>query len=285
MKSVRPSVLARLILCLVPRVHPFQFQTSRFLVRRLPSPPRCFPSLPEVVRPPPPTLLRSHTLSASKLDEAPFSSVDAPKNPSPSRVNMAIKAVGSTTTVVVSVTFFVVLAWKRDALMISFFIGSIANGILSKVLKKLINQTRPPELEHADDIHLKPGDKGMPSSHAMSLGFIATFIACNQPWTQIPLAVYAVVSLVYRVQVKLHTWQQVLVGSIVGSGNGFAWFRLCTGGNPWRVNLMRSVTTHLLNENGQLPLPMMIVPLLVGAVTIGSFERRVSSWLNRVKEE
>jgi uncharacterized membrane protein YjjB (DUF3815 family) len=98
---------------------------------------------------------------------------------------MAIKAVGSTTTIVVSGAFFVILAYKRDALvssslpsglvgtarlltntnlssleqMVSFFIGSIANGILSKVLKKIINQTRPPELEQAD-IHLKPSDKG-----------------------------------------------------------------------------------------------------------------------------
>ena len=119
----------------------------------------------------------------------------------------------------------------------------------------------------------------------MSLGFISTFIALNLPWTQIPLAVYAVVSLAYRVQVKLHTWQQVVVGSIFGSFNGFAWFRLCTGDNPWKVNIMSAVTSYFLDENGLLPLPMLIVPILVGAATIGSFERRLGSWLKKGKSE
>jgi membrane-associated phospholipid phosphatase len=198
---------------------------------------------------------------------------------------MAIKAIGSTTTILVSALFFAVLAWKRDALMVSFFIGAISNGILSKVLKRIINQTRPPELEHVNDIHLKPGDNGMPSSHAMSLGFISTFIACNLAWTQIPLALYVVVSLAYRVQVKLHTWQQVAVGSVVGTLNGWTWFRLCTGDNPWNVNVMNALATTILDENGVLPIPFMIVPLVVGAATIGSFERRIGAWLKRSKSE
>jgi hypothetical protein len=36
-----------------------------------------------------------------------------------------------------------------------------------------------------------------------------------------------------------------------------------------------------LNKNGQLPLPLMIVPFIVGAATIGSFERRISSWIKK----
>jgi membrane-associated phospholipid phosphatase len=199
----------------------------------------------------------------------------------PSLVNMAVKVIGSSTTIVVAGLFFLVLLWKRDALMVSFFIGAISNGILSKILKKMINQTRPPELEHVDDIQLKPGDKGMPSSHAMSLGFISTFIACNLSWTQIPLFVYATVSLIYRVQVKLHTWQQVVVGSMVGSSNGFLWYRLCIGDNPWKLHIMNFVKRYFLNENGQLPLPLMIVPFLIGAATIGSFERRISGWIKK----
>lgn len=203
--------------------------------------------------------------------------------PTESLLNMSIKAVGSTTTVLVSGAFFVVLAWKRDALMVSFFIGAIANGILSKVLKKLINQTRPPELlEQAekDKDFLKPNDNGMPSSHAMSLGFLSTFIACNLPPTRIALAVYAIVSLMYRVQVKLHTWHQVVVGSILGSFNGWAWFCLCTGDNTFQVNIMNMLAATIIDEaTGKLPLPYMIVPFVVGAATIGSFERRIGAWI------
>lgn len=197
---------------------------------------------------------------------------------------MAVSLIGSTTTFVVSASFFIVLAWKRDALMVSFFIGSIANGILSKVLKKIIQQTRPPELE-TTDMKIKPSDGGMPSSHAMSLGFIGTFTGLNVPSTQLWLVLYSVFSLAYRVQVKLHTWEQVVVGSIVGSLNGYFWFRLCTGDNPFGVNVMDGVAKHLLNEHGLLPVPMLVVPLLLGAVTVGSLERRISHFLNQRKTD
>lgn len=201
----------------------------------------------------------------------------------PSPPNMIIKAIGSSTTIVVSGLFFLVLLWKRDALMVSFFLGAVSNGVLSKILKKLINQTRPPELEHANDIELKPSDNGMPSSHAMSLGFICTFVACNLPWTQVPLAIYAIVGLLYRVQVKLHTWQQVVVGSIVGTTNGFLWYQLCVGSNPWQIRIMDFVTQHILNKSGQLPLPLMIVPFLVGLATVSSFQRRINAWIKKIQ--
>lgn len=257
-------------LCLVQQALSYQFQKAPSLGQEVRSQPRVCNS--DFIYP----------CLHSTVDEEALISTDALS--AKPLVNMAAKAVGASTSMVVSGAFFVVLTWKRDALLVSFFIGSIANGMLSKVLKRIINQTRPPELEDAD-IHLKPNDKGMPSSHAMSLGFISTFIALNLPWTLIPLAVYAVVSLAYRVQVKLHTWEQVVVGSVLGSFNGYAWFRLCTGDNPWKVNIMHTVTTHVLNENGLLPLPMLAVPLLVGAVTIGSVERRIGHWLRKRKDE
>ena len=83
-------------------------------------------------------------------------------------------AIGGSTSIVVSGSFFVALAYYRDALMITFFIGSIGNAVLGKVLKRILNQERPSELDTVD-MKLKPSDKGMPSSHAMSLGFIGTF--------------------------------------------------------------------------------------------------------------
>ena len=208
--------------------------------------------------------------------------------------NMSIKAIGSTTTIVVSGLFFVVLAYKRNAIMISFFIGAIMNGILSKVLKKLIQQTRPVELYQPPTSSSTsttarpmevPQDHGMPSSHAMSLGFISTFIVCNIMSLQIPLLLYTVASLYYRVQVKLHTYQQVLVGSILGSTNGFLWYRLCTGNNPFNIHIMNLVKKYLFNNQEQLPIPYLIVPLLVGAATIGSFERRISALLRKKKKE
>jgi PAP2 superfamily len=194
---------------------------------------------------------------------------------------MAVGLVGSTTTVAVSGTFFAFLAWKRDALMVSFFIGSIANGILSKLLKRIINQTRPADLDDNSDSNNnnRPSDMGMPSSHAMSLGFIGTFTSLILPWTQLPILLYAVVSLLYRVQIRLHTWQQVVVGSIVGTANGYCWYQLCcTHLVLHPTNGMELVAHHLLNDHGLLPVPMLIVPALVGAMTVGSVERKIRAF-------
>lgn len=199
-----------------------------------------------------------------------------------SLASLTLKAIGGSTTVVVSGAFFVALAWFRDALMVSFFIGAISNGILSKILKRIINQTRPAELAKAD-LKLKPNDNGMPSSHAMALGFISTFTALCVPWAQLLLAFYAMISLIYRVHVNLHTWQQVVVGSVVGSFNGYSWYHLCTGQNPWSINVMDSVTALFLDHTGHLPIPMLVVPALVGAATVSSVERRIRSWWKKIK--
>ena len=203
-----------------------------------------------------------------------------------SLVRMVLKAIGKSTTIAVAGTFFLALAWFRDGLMVSFFIGSVSNAIVSKILKRIINQARPPELEK-EDLKVKPSDNGMPSSHAMSLGFIATFTALciPLPWAKVILAGYAVISLIYRVHVNLHTWQQVVVGSILGSVNGYTWFHLCTGDNPWSINVVDTVSSRFLDETGHLPVSMLIFPALVGAATVSSVERRISAWLKNGKRD
>jgi membrane-associated phospholipid phosphatase len=186
-------------------------------------------------------------------------------------IDMSVSLIGSTTSAAVSLTFFGFLAWQRDALMVTFFIGSIGNGILSKLLKRIINQTRPAELASRALIQRKPTDNGMPSSHAMSLGFIATFTSLCAPWAATPLALYTLISLYYRIQVNLHTWQQVIVGLSVGSMNGYLWHRWCH--TTALLDWVRE--TCLDAHSGLLPVPMLIVPIVLGAVTVGSLERRL----------
>ena len=197
--------------------------------------------------------------------------------------NMLVKMVGSTTSMVVAGTFMGVLAYQRDALMVSFWIGSISNGILSKVLKKLINQERPEDL--SETITLKPSDGGMPSSHAMSLGFIGTFTALHLPsWTILPIGLYTGLSLVYRVQTNLHTWPQIIVGLVVGTSNALVWNSFSHGTNPFNIHVMQWVSQNLLVD-GKLPLPLLAIPALVGLVVVGSFERRIGRWISKRKEE
>ncbi len=116
--------------------------------------------------------------------------------------------------------------------MLTFFIGSILNGITSKILKKFLNQDRPSGFENDSIVKVKPSDKGMPSSHAMSLSFIGVYTAITLCSSEIftstggigtkiatcfALAIYVSISLIYRVKSHLHTTDQVLVGFVVGS--------------------------------------------------------------------
>jgi len=92
------------------------------------------------------------------------------------------------------------------------------------------------------------------------------------------------VSLYYRVRIgKLHTWEQIAVGLLVGTFNGALWHHLCvrdTGGN-----VLSFVTTHLLDEHGVLPWPMLAVPAILGLAVVGSFERRIGRWIKTAKSE
>eukprot|EP00527_Entomoneis_sp_CCMP2396_P000030 CAMPEP_0198148518 /NCGR_PEP_ID=MMETSP1443-20131203/41732_1 /TAXON_ID=186043 /ORGANISM="Entomoneis sp., Strain CCMP2396" /LENGTH=263 /DNA_ID=CAMNT_0043813215 /DNA_START=410 /DNA_END=1201 /DNA_ORIENTATION=+ len=208
-------------------------------------------------------------------------------NDGDSNMNPIVALIGGTTSAVVAAIFYAVLAWKRDGIMVAFFLGSIANAVMSKVLKKLIAQTRPEGLDLSTKVRLKPSDGGMPSSHAMSLGFIGTFTILNlAPATaygwcvSIPIVAFSMTSLIYRVQVKLHTWEQVVVGLIFGSSNAYLFQTFA------EQDLIAWLQSHyILNNQGLLPLPLLIVPAVVGALIVGSVERRLSNWTNRRKKE
>eukprot|EP00545_Synedropsis_sp_CCMP1620_P008092 CAMPEP_0119007242 /NCGR_PEP_ID=MMETSP1176-20130426/2883_1 /TAXON_ID=265551 /ORGANISM="Synedropsis recta cf, Strain CCMP1620" /LENGTH=209 /DNA_ID=CAMNT_0006959357 /DNA_START=124 /DNA_END=753 /DNA_ORIENTATION=+ len=190
-------------------------------------------------------------------------------------------AIGGSTSIVVAGTFFAVLALQRDALMVSFFIGAITNGVLSKVLKKILNQDRPDTPAASIE---KPSDKGMPSSHAMSLGFIGTFTMLTLQWTQLIIPIYVAISLYYRVQTRLHTIEQVAVGMAFGVSNGFIWRHLVDGRNPIGINIMDFVAKCFLNDQGLLPIQLLIVPALAGAIVVGSLERKISKFLQKKPE-
>mmetsp|Transcript_15645 Transcript_15645/g.23696 ORF Transcript_15645/g.23696 Transcript_15645/m.23696 type:complete len:269 (+) Transcript_15645:76-882(+) len=195
------------------------------------------------------------------------------------KIPKIISIIGSSTSLLVSMTFFLILAIRRDALMVSFFLGAICNGVLSKVLKKLLNQERPQE---DTDIE-KPSDKGMPSSHAMSLGFIGLFtILSLNNWTaSLAVPLYVIVSLYYRIEKKLHTLDQVFVGLIIGALNGYIWRYMVDGRNIFGINIMDLVQQHLFNGNEFLPVAFLIVPALAGASVVGSLERKIMKFIKK----
>mmetsp|Transcript_16777 Transcript_16777/g.31790 ORF Transcript_16777/g.31790 Transcript_16777/m.31790 type:complete len:292 (+) Transcript_16777:264-1139(+) len=200
-----------------------------------------------------------------------------------------VTKIGSTTSSVVAGTFFFVLAYQRDSFMLTFFIGSILNGISSKILKKLLNVDRPEGFQSDASIKVKPSDKGMPSSHAMSLGFIGTYCISQavsllgtgfqSSAIAVAIVLYTFISLLYRVQSNLHTVEQIIVGLVFGVLNSITWRSLAFGQNPVLrgVNIMDFVSKTILPESGVVPVQYLGLAALVGVAVVGSFERRLSA--------
>lgn len=236
------------------------------------------PTTARVVSPPlPRTKLQSPNLKMSLSSDKSSESEEQS-----SLITTILYTIGASTSTLVAGTFFVVLCYQRDALMVSFFMGAITNGVLSKILKKILNQDRPTTDDSSTAAAVEqPNDKGMPSSHAMSLGFIGVFTMLTLEWTRLLIPFYIATSLYYRVQTNLHTWQQVAVGLGFGVTNGFLWRHAVDGSNPFGINIMDFVTQSFLNEQGLLPAPLLIVPALAGVVVVGSMERKILKFLKK----
>lgn len=141
----------------------------------------------------------------------------------------------------------------------------------------------------------------MPSSHAMSLSFIGTVILFGVivPATTSAvgggsanvmsvtagalMVIYSTIALRYRVRDHLHTLDQILVGYGLGLFNAIAWLKFAVNSNNGPVVSM--VQQHLISsETNQFPIVGLLVPILVGVLVVGSFERRIGVWLKERKE-
>lgn len=211
----------------------------------------------------------------------------------------ATTLIGKSASSLVSLSFFILLATKRDGLTTTLFIGSILNAIVGKILKKILNHDRPAELELSDKVKLKPSDGGMPSSHAMSLSFIGTVIlfgviapaAANNISISIAagalMVIYSAIALRYRVRDHLHTLDQIIVGYVLGLFNAFVWLRFAVSTNHGDTAgpILTLVRRYMISsETNQFPLVGLVVPVLVGVLVVGSFERRIGVWLKERKQ-
>ncbi|KAG2653301.1 lipid phosphate phosphatase epsilon 2, chloroplastic-like [Panicum virgatum] len=117
--------------------------------------------------------------------------------------------------------------WKHDVEIMWVFLGAAVSYLLSLFLKRVLNHERPTDLR---------SDPGMPSSHAQSLCYAATFLVLSlyhylgtNYLTMIlgPAALSVAFYLSWlRVSQRLHTLNQVMVGAAVGSAFGALWFVL-----------------------------------------------------------
>ena len=200
--------------------------------------------------------------------------------------------VGKSASTLVSASVFFLLAYQRDAVILTLWIGSILNAILSKVAKKVLNHDRPTQLQHSDNLKLKPSDGGMPSSHAMSLAFIGTstlgsFIPVeHRIVVGLAFGTYSAIALRYRVREHLHTVEQVAVGVVLGVMNAFVWLQYGMGRSGDVGPVVSYAREHWVSpETGLFPYSALSIPVVVGIVVVGSFERRIALWIEKRKRK
>lgn len=221
------------------------------------------------------------------FDHPPIQSTPSIESESGMMFHKITTTVGKSASTLVSASVFILLAYQRDAVVLTLWIGSILNAILSKVAKKVLNHDRPAQLQRSDNVKLKPSDGGMPSSHAMSLGFIGTSILGSVIPVEHRIVVglafgaYSAIALRYRVREHLHTVEQVAVGVVLGVMNALAWLQFGMGaGSDVAGPVLAYAREHWVSaETGLFPYSALAIPIVVGIVVVGSFERRIALWI------
>ncbi|PUZ77257.1 hypothetical protein GQ55_1G356000 [Panicum hallii var. hallii] len=128
--------------------------------------------------------------------------------------------------------------WKHDVELMWVLLGAAASYLLSLFLKRVLNHERPSDLR---------SDPGMPSSHAQSICYAATFLVLSlyhylgTNYLTMILGPATLSTAFYlswlRVSRRLHTLNQVMAGAAVGSAFGALWFVL------WRSLVQEAIAS------------------------------------------
>jgi hypothetical protein len=126
----------------------------------------------------------------------------------------------------------------------------------------------------------------------MSLGFIGTVITCaiipveQQIIAGSAMAVYSMLALRYRIRDHLHTLEQVVVGLTLGVVNALAWLYYAVGLYGGNTGVILWVKQNCVSsETGVFPYAALSIPIVVGVLVVGSFERRIALWLKEKKSK
>ncbi|KAI8059134.1 phosphatidic acid phosphatase type 2/haloperoxidase [Gongronella butleri] len=111
---------------------------------------------------------------------------------------------------------FISCLYSRSLHVMYVALGAVFAAIVGKVLKRVWRQPRP---------HGQAG-YGMPSTHSQGIMFFAAYSHCAMPshdWVVLVLSLFALALAWSRVQLGYHTFQQVLVGSLIGVSLAILW--------------------------------------------------------------
>lgn len=145
-----------------------------------------------------------------------------------------IAALVSLTPVFIMVSLTTVLVSRRDVHTITLIIGKLLDDLLNAVLKDYIAQPRPHDtLDKYNSLY------GMPSNHSQFMCFIFAYgtawiyFSWSRRYNYIikPLIITGIfvgtLTVMYsRIYLRYHTWEQVLIGGLIGLGTGTVWYLL-----------------------------------------------------------
>ena len=137
-------------------------------------------------------------------------------------LDRSCKWITSITVFIVAITFT-----TPDNVTVAIYVAaSLVNAMMSKLLKRIINEARPAGTRHRPD-------PGMPSGHAMSLAYLSAAAAralslapvlispLKLCLLQVLVVGLGVFFMVLRVQLGHHTVPQIVVGGALGYMNLF----------------------------------------------------------------
>jgi dolichyldiphosphatase len=113
-----------------------------------------------------------------------------------------------------------------------FFLGLVFSHELAKLIKRTVKQPRP------DGAFLS--SYGMPSDHSQFLFFATTYVTCvlfsranikksSAFISSVTMLSITLIVCYSRLFLGVHTWQQVLVGALLGIVTGPIWYKITTG--------------------------------------------------------
>ena len=143
--------------------------------------------------------------------------------------NVFLECLNESTKFVVSATAMLFLLFHPTVETCWCLLGSIVNSVNGKLLKRVLNHSRPNGA--------KKVDPGMPSSHATSLSYLSWYAAlavllgadafglATHVTRAFAISVVSLGAFLAYLRVKLgfHTWPQVLVGYGLGSSTASLW--------------------------------------------------------------